>query len=75
MTLRLSPCQTKAAVAGRDRARLMDVLRGLLASWVVLHHVVLIGGFDAAVDGHYGGAGSLQPRRDIRTEATVQIVE
>jgi len=28
------------------RARLMDVLRGLLASWVVLHHVVLVGGFN-----------------------------
>jgi peptidoglycan/LPS O-acetylase OafA/YrhL len=29
-----------------DRARLMDVLRGLLASWIVLHHAVLSGGFD-----------------------------
>ena len=30
---------------GDDRTRLLDVLRGLLATWVVLHHVVLIGGF------------------------------
>jgi peptidoglycan/LPS O-acetylase OafA/YrhL len=33
----------------RDRTRLMDALRGLLASWVVLHHVVIASGFDQNV--------------------------
>jgi len=32
-----------------DRSRLMDVLRGLLASWVVLHHIVLTGRFNPDV--------------------------
>ncbi len=33
----------------QDRTRLMDVLRGLLAGWVVLHHIVLASGFDQTV--------------------------
>jgi peptidoglycan/LPS O-acetylase OafA/YrhL len=36
----------KTAKASRNRTFLMDVLRGLLASWVVLHHIVLAAGFD-----------------------------
>lgn len=38
-----SPVDLGIAVS-RDRAYLMDVLRGLLASWVVLHHIVLSSG-------------------------------
>jgi peptidoglycan/LPS O-acetylase OafA/YrhL len=36
----------RAITASRDRTQLMDILRGLLASWVVLHHIVLSSGFD-----------------------------
>ena len=33
----------------QSRTRLLDVLRGLLAIWVVLHHIVLFGGFNPHV--------------------------
>ncbi len=32
--------------AGAGRTRLLDALRGLLASWVLLHHMVVYTGFD-----------------------------
>lgn len=40
------PALAKTAPKADSRARLMDILRGLLASWVVLHHVILVGGFN-----------------------------
>ena len=36
----------RAMIASRDRTYLMDVLRDQLASWVVMHHIVLSSGFD-----------------------------
>ena len=39
----------RTVTVSRDRTYLMDVLRGLLASWVVLHHIVLSSGFDPNV--------------------------
>jgi peptidoglycan/LPS O-acetylase OafA/YrhL len=51
IALRMSPASGTASVRrpARERTRLMDALRGLLASWVVLHHIVLASGFDQTV--------------------------